>query len=384
MAQPAVPQTDNTPPPTLLEETRRVLRAAHCSLRTEEQYVQWIRDFVRFHRRCHPRDMGADEVQAYLTHLAADRGVAAATPRQALSALLFLSRRVLGGDLPWLAQIGRPRVRRRLPVVLSAEQVLALLRELARRCPGPDSQDLPLIGQLLYGTGMRITEALRLRVKEIDFSRRTIVVREGKGGKDRALMLPDVLQSPLRAQLTRSHILWQHDRDGGRAGVWMPDALARKYPRAGQSWAWHWVFPQATLSLDPRSGQQRRHHVYDQRFQRVFRKAAAALGLSPLATPHTLRHCFATHLLQRGQDIRTVQDLLGHADVSTTMIYTHVLKVGGGGVRSPLDSLLPDAMPPGDAPPSVLREPAALYLVAPPRHAGRGSHAFSPATASRP
>jgi integron integrase len=366
---------DSPAAPTLLEEVRRVLRAAHYSLRTEDQYVQWIRDFVRFHGRRHPRDMGADEVQAYLTHLAADRGVAAATHRQALSALLFLYRHVLGGDLPWLAQIGRPRVQRRLPVVLSAEQVLALLRELTRQCAGPEAQDLPLLGQLLYGTGMRITEALRLRVKDIDFSRRTLVVREGKGGKDRALMLPDALQLSLRAQLSRSHALWQQDRAAGRAGVWMPDALARKYPRAGQSWAWHWVFPQATLSVDPRSGQQRRHHAYDQRFQRTFRKAAAALGLSPQATPHTLRHCFATHLLQRGQDIRTVQDLLGHADVSTTMIYTHVLKVGGGGVRSPLDSLLPDGLPlqhdaQPPSPPSALREPAALYLVAPSHRTG--------------
>jgi integron integrase len=332
--------------PRLLEEVRRALRAAHYSWSTEQQYVHWVRDYVRFHGLRHPRDMGAAEVQAYLTHIAADREVAPATHRQALSALLFLYRRVLNCQMPWLADIGSPRVKRRLPAVLSPAQVLAVLRELAAadgsvggRGGSAGSEDLSLIGRLLYGTGMRIAEALRLRVKDIDFSRRTIIVREGKGGKDRALMLPDTLRQPLRRQLAHAREVWAKDRAAGRAGVWMPDALARKYPRAGQSWAWHWVFPQAGLSCDPRSGDERRHHQQDQRFQRAFKKAAAAAGLTAQATPHTLRHCFATHLLQRGQDIRTVQDLLGHADVSTTMIYTHVLKVGGGGVRSPLDSL---------------------------------------------
>jgi integron integrase len=354
-------------PPRLLDELRRALRGMHYSFSTEQQYVQWVRDFVRFHAMRHPREMGRAEVEAYLTHLAADRNVAPATHRQALSALLFLYRRLLGIDLPWLEEIGRPRIKRRLPVVLSIDQVLALLRAFP-----DDPPELLLVAQLLYGTGMRIAEALRLRVKDLDFSHRTIIVREGKGGKDRALMLPEALRRPLRDQLMRANALWRRDRQAERAGVWMPDALDRKYPRAGQTWAWHWVFPQAgALTIDPRSGLERRHHLPDQRFQRAFRKAVIASGVPAQATPHTLRHCFATHLLQRGQDIRTVQALLGHADVSTTMIYTHVLKVGGGGVRSPLDALLPAsaASPPRQGAPDdddrFLRQPAARYVVTP-------------------
>jgi integron integrase len=366
----AVPEAEQPRAPRLLDELRRALRAAHYSLSTEQQYVQWVRDYVRFHGRRHPREMGGADVQAYLTHLAADRQVAPATHRQALSALLFLYRRVLNCQLPWLDEIGRPRVKRRLPAVLSRQQVLAVLRELAIVAgdAGPGSEDLALVGQLLYGTGMRITEALRLRVKDIDFSRRTIIVREGKGGKDRALMLPDALREPLRAQLARANRIWRNDRAAGRGGVWLPDALARKYPRAACSWAWHWVFPQACVSVDPRSdgggGVERRHHQQDQRFQRAFKKALGRAGITLPATPHTLRHCFATHLLQRGQDIRTVQDLLGHADVSTTMIYTHVLKVGGGAVVSPLDTLLPPS-------PLLPLSPARTALGPGPAGAGR-------------
>ncbi len=371
--------------PRLLDELRRALRGMHYSFSTEQQYVQWVRDFVRFHAMRHPRGMGRTEVEAYLTHLAADRNVAPATHRQALSALLFLYRRLLGIDLPWLEEIGRPRIKRRLPVVLSIDQVLALLRAFPDEPP-----ELLLVAQLLYGTGMRITEALRLRIKDLDFSHRTIIVREGKGGKDRALMLPESLRQPLRAQLIRSGALWRRDREAQRAGVWMPDALERKYPRAGQTWAWHWLFPQAgALAIDPRSGLERRHHLPDQRFQRAFRKAVAAAGVPAQATPHTLRHCFATHLLQRGQDIRTVQALLGHANVSTTMIYTHVLKVGGGGVRSPLDALMPsapyaaaehhrtapaedDGRHEDDGDGHFVRQPAARYVVTPlPRSAAR-------------
>ncbi len=319
--------------PTLLNEARRVARVMHYSLRTEQQYVLWIRDFVRFHRMRHPREMGQPEVQAYLTHLAADRHLSPATHRQALSGLLFLYRHVLGVHLPWLADVMRPRVKRRLPVVLTVEQVAALLGAF-------DDPQLRLFAQLLYGTGMRIAEALHLRVKDVDFAHRTLIVREGKGGKDRALMLPDALREGLQAQLAHARQVWQGDRAAGREGVWLPDALARKYPLASRSWTWHWVFPQPAFALDPRSAVMRRHHWHEQRFQRAFKLALRAAGLGALpATPHTLRHCFATHLLQRGQGIRTVQDLLGHADVSTTMIYTHVLKVGGGGARSPLDSM---------------------------------------------
>ena len=345
------------PSPRLLDEARRVARAMHYSLRTADQYVLWIRDYVRYHRMRHPREMARPEVESYLMHLAAERSVAPATHRQALSTLLFLYRHMLGVQLPWLADVMRPRVKRRLPAVLSVDQVAQLLGRV-------QEPELKLFAQLLYGTGMRIAEALHLSIKDVDFSHRTLIVREGKGGKDRALMLPDALQGALRVQLALSRQVWAGDREAGRPGVWLPDALARKYPAASRSWGWHWVFPQSTLAVDPRSGIERRHHWHEQRFQRAFKQALSDCGhASTQATPHTLRHSFATHLLQRGQDIRTVQDLLGHADVSTTMIYTHVLKVGGGGVRSPLDTLLP-VNGPGMPPPPTAREPAARYALA--------------------
>ena len=275
--------------------------------------------------------MGAPEVEAFLTWLACERSVAPSTHKQALSALLFLYSQVLGLRLPWMAELGRPRVRRRLPVVLSREELGAVFRGL--------SGEHRLFAKLLYGTGMRLSEGLQLRVKDLDFAHRTLVVRAGKGGKDRLLMLPQSLVPALREQLARAHALWTVDQSQGKAGVEMPDAIERKYPRAGASWPWFWVFPQATHSIDPRSGVVRRHHMFDQTFQRAFKGAVQAAGITQPATPHTLRHAFATHLLQAGYDIRTVQDLLGHADVTTTMIYTHVLKVGGGAVRSPVDSM---------------------------------------------
>jgi integron integrase len=318
--------------PRLLDQVRERARYLHYSLRTERAYVHWVRAFVRFHGcQQHPREMGAREIEAFLTWLAAERGVSASTHGQALSALLFLYQKVFALDLPWMQSIGRPRRQPRLPVVLSQEQVAALLMQL-------DGVHR-LLAQVLYGCGMRIAEAHELRVKDVDFERRTLIVRCGKGGKDRALMLPTALVPALREQLARARLLWAQDRQAQRPGVQMPDALARKYPRAAQAWSWFWVFPQAVESVDPRSGVQRRHHLHDDAFQRAFKKAAARAGIETPATPHTLRHCFATHLLQGGYDIRTVQELLGHADVSTTMIYTHVLKVGGGGVRSPLDAL---------------------------------------------
>jgi integron integrase len=267
--------------------------------------------------------------------------VSASTHKQALSALLFLYGKVLGVQLPWMAEIGRPRSQRRLPVVLDAEEV--------RRALALMQGEHQLLAQLLYGTGMRITEALQLRVKDVDFARNTIIVREGKGGKDRAVMLPKTLLSGLQAQLARARVIWSTDQQEGRGGVEMPHALERKYPRAGASWSWFWVFPQATHSTDPRSGIVRRHHLYDQTFQRSFKRAIERAGITKPASPHTLRHSFATHLLRSGYDIRTVQELLGHSDVKTTMIYTHVLKVGGGGVISPLDSVpgTPRAEQPG-------------------------------------
>ena len=334
----------HAPAPRLLDQLRERLRYRHYSLSTEKLYVYWARFFIRFHGLRHPRDMGGSEIEAFLTHLANERQVSPSTHKQALSAILFLYKEVLGQDLPWMQEIGRPRAQTRLPVVLTVpevQQTLALL-DAAQPVHG-------LFARLLYGTGMRIMEAARLRVKDIDFERGAIVVREGKGGKDRVVMLPRTLRAPLLTQLERAQALWRHDRDAGVPGVEMPYALAAKYPRAGASWGWFWVFPQATLSRDPRRPQagEQRHHLYAQTFRRAFALALRHAGVTKPASPHTLRHSFATHLLQRGCDIRTVQELLGHADVSTTMIYTHVLRVAGG-VQSPLDAL--DAAPSAHAP----------------------------------
>lgn len=315
----------------VLDQLRERIRLLHYSRRTEEAYVHWCRAFIRFHGIRHPAEMGGPEVQAFLGWLADERQVAPSTHKQALSALLFLYTKVLGLQLPWMSEIGRPRVARRLPVVLSREEV-------ARVFLGLDGEHR-LFAQLLYGTGLRLSEGLQLRVKDLDFEHRAVVVRAGKGGKDRLLMLPQSLVAPLREQLARARRLWLADQAAGKAGVEMPHALERKYPRAGSSWIWFWVFPQATHSTDPRTGVVRRHHMFDQTFQRAFKRAVQAAGIDKPVTPHTLRHAFATHVLQAGYDIRTVQDLLGHADVATTMIYTHVLKVGGGGVRSPIDSM---------------------------------------------
>jgi integron integrase len=316
----------------VLDRLRERIRYLHYSQRTEEAYVHWVRCFIRFHGLKHPSSLGPAEVEQFLSWLAVERGVAASTHRQALAALLFFYSKVLGVSLPWMQEIGRPRAQRRLPVVLSTDEV-------ARVLAGLQLAEHRILGALLYGTGMRIAEGLSLRIKDVEFDRRAIVVRQGKGGKDRVVMLPQALEVGLREQMARSRLLWAEDQANGRGGVFMPDALERKYPRAGASWPWFWVFPQSTHSIDPRSGVVRRHHLYDQTFQRAFKVAVAQASILRPATPHTLRHSFATHLLQAGYDIRTVQELLGHADVSTTMIYTHVLKVGGGAVRSPLDAL---------------------------------------------
>lgn len=325
------------PPPRLLDQLRHQVRYRHYSLRTEEAYVHWVRSFIHYHGLRHPAELSRPEVEAFLSWLAAERRVSASTHKQALSALLFLYQQVLGLQLPWMGEIGRPREERRLPVVLSPDEVSALLAALhAQPRHGPM---LGLCGRLLYGTGMRLLEGLRLRVKDVEFEHRAIVVRQGKGAKDRVVMLPASLEAPLRAHLAEAKALWQLDRSRAVPGVHLPDALARKYPRAAESWSWFWVFPQAELADDPRSGIRRRHHLTDQFFQRAFRRALQQAGIHKPATPHTLRHSFATHLLQAGYDIRTVQELLGHADVSTTMIYTHVLHMGGYAVHSPLDRL---------------------------------------------
>ena len=315
----------------LLDQLRERLRYLHYSLRTEQTYVYWARWYIRFHALRHPREMGQPEVEAFLTMLANERRVAPSTHRQALSALLFLYKEVLGQELPWMQEIGRPIPTKRIPSVLTRAEVQSVLA-LMDGVTG-------LLARLLYGTGMRHAEGLSLRVKDIDFDRQVIVVREGKGGKDRVVMLPQSLAQPLREQLALSRALWFADRAAQRAGVYLPHALEAKYPRAGQSWAWHWVFPSPSLAIDPRSGIERRHHLYEQRLQRALKQATQRAEIHKHVSVHTLRHSFATHLLQSGTDIRTVQELLGHSDVSTTMIYTHVLKVAAGGTASPLDAL---------------------------------------------
>ncbi|MBK8338430.1 MAG: integron integrase [Sterolibacteriaceae bacterium] len=318
-------------PPRLLDQVRAKIRLKHYSLRTEQAYVDWIKRYIRHHGKRHPREMGAVEVEAFLTHLAVAGRVAASTQNQAKSALLFLYREVLALELPWLDNIQRARAPKRLPVVLTRDEVQALLCGL--------HGTHWLVASLLYGTGMRIMECLRLRVKDVDFARGEILVRDGKGFKDRVTMLPSTLAAPLRDHLVQVKAL--HDRDLGNGGgeTGLPYALDRKYPGAGRQWAWQYVFPSASLSTDPRSGAVRRHHLLDQAIQRALRQALRDAGLTKPATPHTLRHSFATHLLEGGYDIRTVQELLGHSDVSTTMIYTHVLNRGGRGVASPLDRL---------------------------------------------
>jgi len=340
-AQPAAPpvqpptQQSTQPasaPPRLLDAMRAQIRYMHYSRRTEQAYVHWVRAYIRHHGLRHPAEMARAEVESFLSWLATERDVAPSTHNQALSALLFLYQHVLRITLPWMQDVGRPHRERRLPVVLSHDEVARVLGALPA---GPHR----LLAELLYGTGMRLTEGLHLRTKDIDFDRRAIIVRHGKGGKDRVVMLPASLEGPLRSQLAAAHVLWAQDRSQQASGVLLPGALDRKYPRAGAAWGWFWVFPQARLSVDPRSGVQRRHHLLDVTFQRAFRGAVDAAGINKPASPHTLRHSFATHLLLSGYDIRTVQELLGHADVSTTMIYTHVLRLGGGAVRSPLDAL---------------------------------------------
>ena len=317
--------------PRLLDQVRDKLRALHYSLRTEETYVHWMRRYILYHGKRHPRDMGAAEVEAFLSHLATERKVAAATQNLALAAILFLYKEVLDIELPWLADVTRAKKPQRLPTVLTRPEVDALLRQVAGT-PG-------LIVRLLYGTGMRVSEALRLRVKDLELDVRQVTVRDGKGGKDRVTVLPDALVEPLRAHLVARRACYDRDLKKGRAAVWMPDALDRKYPGAGCEWAWQYVFVADRFSEDPRSGAVRRHHFDDKPILRCVKRAAVNARIAKPVSPHTLRHSFATHLLESGYDIRTVQELLGHSDVNTTMIYTHVLNRGGRGVVSPLDRL---------------------------------------------
>ena len=316
-------------PPRLLEQVRQRLRVKHYSLRTEQAYVGWIRRFILANGKRHPRDMGGPEVGRFLTDLATRGNVAAGTQNQALAALLFLYREVLGLELPWMDDVVRARRPRRVPVVLSRDEVRRLLAQL-------EGRDWLMAG-LLYGAGLRLMECLRLRVKDVDFERREITVRDGKGGKDRHVPLPQALSDALGHQMSAARLLHAADLDAGCGEVHLPHALARKYPNAAREWGWQYVFPATHRSRDPLDGKVRRHHLDESVLQRAVKNAVRRAGIAKPATCHTLRHSFATHLIEDGYDIRTVQELLGHKDVSTTQIYTHVLNRGGRGVFSPLD-----------------------------------------------
>ena len=324
--------TGSAPPPgcpRLLDQVRDRLRARHYSIRTEKAYLAWIRRYVLFHGKRHPARLGAAEVSSYLAYLATTDHVSASTQNQAFSAILFLYREVLGIDVAGLENTPRARRPERLPSVLSRDEVRLVLRCLRGTTK--------LMCGLMYGSGLRLLECCQLRVKDIDLARREITVREGKGRKDRVTVLPARLAEPLRAHLSRARLRHQLDLADCAGYVALPDAFGRKSPEAGREWPWQWVFAAARTYRDPASGERRRHHLHESLLQRRFAAAVRASGIQRRATCHTLRHSFATHLLERGYDIRTIQELLGHADVSTTMIYTHVLGAGAQGVRSPLD-----------------------------------------------
>ena len=311
---------------------RREIQVRHYSIRTESSYVDWIRRFIIFNDKRHPSEMGASEVTAFLTHLAVDRSVAPpSTQAQAKSAILFLYRVVLNTALPWLDEVVSASNPRRLPVVLTVPEVRSVLEQM--------NGSVGLVCALLYGTGMRLIEGLRLRVKDVEFTRREILVRDGKGGKDRVTVLPENLIAPLQEQIAKARALHQRDLSEGFGAVWLPGALDAKYPGAPKQWGWQWVFPSVTRSADPRTGKVHRHHLNEASVQKAMSLAAKRAGIVKPCSPHILRHSFATHLLQSGYDIRTVQELLGHSDVSTTMIYTHVLNRGGRGIRSPFDQI---------------------------------------------
>ncbi|MCA9504456.1 MAG: integron integrase [Spirochaetaceae bacterium] len=318
-------------PPRLLDRVRVALRLRHRSLRTERAYIGWIRRFIHHHGLRHPDEMGAPEIVDFLSHLAVEGRVSASTQNQALSALVFLYREVLGRELAGLDAAVRARHPRRLPVVLT--------RAEARRVLAGLEGEYALVGGLLYGSGLRLLECLRLRVKDLDPARHQITVRRGKGDQDRTTVFPAALEAPLAEHLERLERLHHHDRRDALPGVELPDALVRKLPSAGTEWGWQWVFPARGLSRDPRSGIRRRHHLHESQVQRAIRQATRKAGLAKRVTPHTFRHCFATHLLEDGADIRTVQALLGHKDLRTTMIYTHVVDRGPLGVRSPMDRI---------------------------------------------
>lgn len=317
------------PKPRLVDLVRAEIRKRHYSYRTEKQYVAWIARYIEFHNGQHPKSLGGRDVEAFLSHLATTKNVAAATQAQALAAILFLYQRVLHITLPWLGNVTRARRPKRLPVVLTREEVRRVLAHLR----GP----YRTIASLLYGSGLRLLEALRLRIKDIDLSTRTLIVRDGKGFKDRATVIPESLIAPLRIRIARLRELHDAALAAGFGGVELPYALHRKYPRAHLEFGWQYLFPAAHPTRDPRTGAWRRHHLHEQSMQRVMREAVRRSAIDKPASCHTFRHCFATHLLESGSDIRTVQELMGHASVKTTQIYTHVLNRGGIAARSPLD-----------------------------------------------
>jgi len=316
--------------PRLLVMVHEALRSRHYSRRTEEAYVMWIKRYIFFHNKRHPASMGGEEVNAFLSWLATDQNVSVSTQNQALGALLFLYRYVLDDPLPWLKDVVRPTRPVRLPVVLTADEVRSVFSYMA----GPAH----LVALLLYGGGLRLLEGLMLRVKDVDFERGQIHVRDPKGSRDRHTMLPQMVVPLLRHQLERAREIHQSDLQAGFGQVWLPEAIERKIPTAARTWGWQWVFPATSRYTDP-AALERRHHLHESVVQRAVKTAARDAGLDKRVTCHTFRHSFATHLLERGHDIRTVQELLGHRDVSTTMIYTHVLRYGARGVRSPLDAI---------------------------------------------
>jgi integron integrase len=317
--------------PKLLDQIRDVIRRKHFSIRTEQTYVDWARRFILFHNKRHPRDMAEAEVTAFLTHLARDGRVAASTQNQALSALLFLYKEVLKQEIGWLEGVERAKPSARLPVVLTRDEVHKIFAQL--------HGTYRLMAGLLYGSGLRLMECVRLRVKDVDFGYARIMVRDGKGAKDRVTMLPVNLAKPLQRHLQKAKAQHEEDLEAGFGSVFLPNGISRKHPGAAKEWAWQYVFPSSRLSTDPRSSAavKQRHHINESVLQEAVKEAVRASGISKPATCHTLRHSFATHILESGYDIRTVQELLGHKDVSTTMIYTHVLNRPGIGVKSPLD-----------------------------------------------
>jgi len=337
-----------TPKPKLLQQVRDAVRRKHFSPRTEESYVHWVKRFVFFHGKRHPIELGEAQVTAFLNHLARDRGVAASTQNQALAALLFVYREVMAQPLAWLDDLDRAKRPARAPTVLTRAEVQSLLGKL--------ESTRWIMASLLYGAGLRLRECLKLRVKDVDFGYGQIIVRDGKGGRDRVTMLPAALIEPLKQHLIRVRALHDRDLAAGYGDVELPDALLVKYPRAACDWSWKFVFPSYKLSVDKRTGAIRRHHVYENYLIRAVKQAARAADITKHVSCHTLRHSFATHLLESGYDIRTVQELLGHHSVETTMIYTHVLNKGGRGVRSPLDAG-------GAGQPPVTRDVKAIYRV---------------------